>query len=323
VTLSGAIEVLQLPTYEGSGQAMHPDAAQTPRGWSAHDQHLVLTPYPYGHEVAENPSVYAGDDGLAWSVETGVTNPVAWPRWGHLSDPALVWVPETREMWMYYREAWDSNYVWVVRSPDGQRWGTPQLATAAPNHELISPTVVHRGPGDWQMWSVNGGAGCTAPRTSVERRTSKDGITWSAPEPVVLDQGTYFPWHIDVAWIPSLGQYWAIYNVKMGEQCTTPALFLATSANGFDWTTYPGPVLARGAIPEFADVVYRSTLEYVPQTDMVRFWFSGARWGNQGYVWHIATQLRGRADLFRQIKTPPAHAPAPSRASRPPEAETP
>ncbi len=316
------LNVLYPVTYEGSGQAMHPDVALTPKGWSAHRRHLVLTPYPFGNAKWENPSLYGGDDGFAWSVESGVTNPVARPRWGHLSDPALVWVPEGKELWMYYREASDSNYILVSRSPDGITWTTGRVVASAPNHALISPTVVHRAPGDWQMWSVNGQTGCRATAAWVERRTSSDGIAWSAPRAVGLNQPGYYPWHIDVIWVESQRQYWALYNAKVGTGCATPALFLATSPDGVAWTTYPSPVLERGSSPEFQDVVYRSTMEYLPSADAVRFWFSGARLMVGGYSWHIATQGRTRAKLFSQIRAKPAHAiavPSPAAASRPPE----
>jgi hypothetical protein len=324
VSLADGLKSLRFLTYEGSGQAMHPDVALTPRGWSTYQRHLVLTPYPFGNQASENPSMFAGDDGLTWTVEAGVTNPVARPDAGYLSDPALVYVPEASELWMYYRQASDQNYVWLVRSADGVTWGPATKVAQAPNHWLVSPTVVHRAPGDWQMWSVNGRTGCGDPDGWVERRTSADGRVWSDPVRVNLTQPGYRPWHVDVMWIASLKQYWALYNAKDAANCATPALFLATSDNGLDWTTYPSPVLERGASPEFADIVYRSAMEYLPQADAVRFWFSGARLEGGRYSWHIATQRRDRERLFRQIQAPaPAVPPAQARTVRLPAPERP
>ena len=45
-----------------------------------------------------------------------------------------------------------------------------------------------------------------------------------------------------------------------------PALYLATSADGRTWKTYPSPILARGTTPLFTDIVYRSTFAYEPRT---------------------------------------------------------
>jgi hypothetical protein len=81
--------------------------------------------------------------------------------------------------------------------------------------------------------------------------------------------------------------------------CTTDALFLATSADGVAWKTYPAPILRRGAIPELADIVYRATFSYDPQRDVVSLWHSGARYTSRGYEWHAAFERRPRADLFQ------------------------
>jgi hypothetical protein len=101
-----------------------------------------------------------------------------------------------------------------------------------------------------------------------------------------------------VQWLPSRQEYWALYNGKVAGSCTTDALFLATSADGVSWKTYPAPILSRGAIPEFADIVYRATFSYDPQRDVVSLWHSGARYTSRGYEWHAAFERRRRTDLF-------------------------
>ena len=116
-------------------------------------------------------------------------------------------------------------------------------------------------------WSVNGNVGCTGSSTTVELRRSPDGMNWSAPTTVSLSQPGLYPWHIDVEWIPSRNEFWALYNAKTPASCTTGAVYLATSSDGLQWTTYPSPVLARGAIPELQDVVYRSTFAYDDASD--------------------------------------------------------
>jgi len=316
--LDEALHVVSLVTYDGSGQAVHPDVVVTPPGWSTHIFHLALTPYPYTHDAFENPSIYGSDDGVKWVVDSGVSNPIVpKPPQGHLADPALVYVPETQELWIYYLRASDSSYIDMVRSPDAVHWSSPRNIGAVKSYFWLSPSVVHRAPGDWQMWSVNGGAGCSAPTGWIERRTSTDGLIWSDPVRVNLDQPGFLPWHVAVTWIPSLGQFWALYAAKItGQACGTPGVFLATSADGLNWVTYPSPVLVRGAILEFSGQVYRSTMTYDSLTDVVRFWYSGAQTNPQGPEWSIATQQLRRADLFRQLEAIPRTAVASSlRAS--------
>jgi hypothetical protein len=224
------------------------------------------------------------------------------PSSGYLSDPDLVYVPELGELWMYYRQVDTQNRILLVRSTNGVTWGAPVPVASAPNHALISPAVVHRAPGDWLMWSVNGGPkGCADTRAFVELRRSRDGIAWSAPESLSIAQRAMMPWHIEVQWIPSRGEFWALYNVKDAGSCATPALYLATSPDGVHWTTYPSPVLARGALPDLATIVYRSTFDYDPATDEIRFWYSGATWADEQWTWRTAFQRRTRAEVFASI----------------------
>lgn len=296
------IEPLEVVTYEGSGQVVHPDVADLPSSWNSERLRLAITPYPNGDAAFENPSLYSGSDALTWLVPPGVANPLARSTSGHLSDPDILYDPDSRELWLYYRQVTSENEIYLVRSRDGVAWSAPALVAHVPNHGIISPSVVRRAPGDWWMWSVNGGAtGCQADAAALEVRRSSDGLHWSAPTTARLSQPGVFPWHVDVEWIASLGEFWALYNVKTAGSCTTPAVYLATSTDGVRWTTFGRPVLARGASPAFADIVYRSSFEYDAAGDEVTFWFSGARYDGHGYVWHAAVERRRRADVFAQV----------------------
>jgi hypothetical protein len=142
-----------------------------------------------------------------------------------------------------------------------------------------------------------------------------DGEHWSTPAPVQLVQPDLWPWHIEVQWIPSRGEFWALYNAKLAGSCTTPALFMATSPDGLRWTVLSQPVLVKGRIPEFQDIVYRSSLAYEPATDAVTFWYSGARYDGAGYVWSAAVERRPREALFAPeaaLRTTMMFTPAPA-----------
>jgi hypothetical protein len=150
---------------------------------------------------------------------------------------------------------------------------------------------VRRGAGDWMMWSVNSGAGgCTSGATTVELRRSSDGVSWSAPVATDLAEADNFPWHIDVEWIPSRGEFWSVYNVKIAGSCTTAALHFATSVDGVHWVPASSPVLARSKIPAFEDIVYRGAISYDPGADMVTLLYSGARFNDNRYTWRVATE---------------------------------
>jgi hypothetical protein len=229
------------------------------------------------------------------------------PWKGYLSDPDVVFEPQRRELWMYFRHVAKRNSVFLTVTPDGTHWSKPVRLVSAPNHELVSPAVVRVGPDDWHMWSVNaGGVGCRSSTTAVEHRTSMDGLHWSLPLTVDMsgpDELT--PWHVDVLWVPEVQEFWALYNEKPPETCATPALRLVTSKDGITWKRFPTPALSAGVMQEFRDIVYRSTLEYDARTDMVTFWYSGARAASEeSWVWSAAVERRSRTDLFRMLEAP-------------------
>jgi hypothetical protein len=316
------VEVLSLATYDGSGQAVHPDIAFRPGG--TRPLWLAITPYPGGNATDENPSLFQGADGLAWNVPVGVTNPIAHPDAGYLSDPDIVFDPSSSQLFLYYRQvASGHNIIRLTRSDDGIAWRPPQVVASASDHQIVSPTVVRGGPGaPWIMWSVDAGtAGCTARATKVEARTSSDGIHWKGPITTDLQQPGEVVWHIDVEWVPARDEYWALYNTyPPGSSCVTGALYLARSDDGIHWRTAASPLARRGLVPAFADVIYRSTFLVDASATTVTFWFSGATYQvNTGYIWSAAVETRRVADVLAQIASPSAAVAAPLRALPPPE----
>ncbi len=304
------VHALHLSTPDGSGQTVHPDFVSATATGRISGEFLAITPYPFGNAAYENPSLYTSTDRVYWKPPPSAVNPVVLPQYGFLSDPDIVFNPVSDELWMYYRQVDALTEIKLIKSPDGVTWSDPVVVTSSWNLLIVSPTVVRRSETDWLMWSVNGQEGCSAADTWVELRHSTDGVAWSAPEPVSLTQPGFKPWHIDVQWIASRNEYWALYNVKTPESCSTPALYLATSPDGVVWTTYPSPVLARGEIPRFNDIVYRSSFRYRPETDVVSFYYSGAAFSDslQLYIWTSAVQRRQRADVFAGISVPPSSA---------------
>jgi hypothetical protein len=299
---------LHLTTYEGSGQVVHPDVVFLPHSWDGGTARLAMaiTPYPYGDAHRENPSIFVSESGIDWTLPAEAANPIVLPTTtdAYLSDPALVFDPSAHQLRMYYREVVDSeNVLHLLTSADGVYWSPPREIVRVPSHGLVSPSVVRRSATNWLMWSVDGGPdGCSNKDASVDLRGSADGIQWGAPLRVFLNQPGGYPWHIDVKWIGALQQYWALYNLKAPGSCATPAVYLATSPDGVQWTTYRNPVLQRGAIAELGDIVYRSSFVYTKSDDMVTFYFSGARWDSAHYVWTGAVQRRSRQALFSSLQ---------------------
>jgi len=135
---------LFIPTYDGSGQAVHPDILY----WK--DQYwMTCTPYPYGVDTYENPCIYTSKDNYNWQVPDGCINPLAYPSINnsgyHLSDPCLLAFKNS--LMIYYRETHkingvDKSYIKMISSTDGQKWSNPIMVMQSETDSLISPALL-------------------------------------------------------------------------------------------------------------------------------------------------------------------------------------
>ncbi|MES2305651.1 MAG: hypothetical protein V4558_09090 [Gemmatimonadota bacterium] len=291
--------LIGLPTYEGSGEAVHPDVAVDPL-WS---QRLLMafTPYPGGDSRYENPSIVTTITPRSWTVPHGVSNPIAAISDGYLSDPDLV-APQGDRWSLYYRAVVDgTNRILMRQSDDAVQWGAPVEVLRTPNHDVVSPAIVRGGhSGSWKMWSVNSGvAGCRAAQTTVEFREASDGRRWGAPVVSDLVWPGRVAWHLDVIWVAARQEYWALVaTYPAGSTCVTDQLQFARSTDGVRWTRHPEPILTAGILPEFSDVIYRSSLQVEPEQGTVVFWLSGARFNGSVYTWRTGALRVGIPTLL-------------------------
>ncbi|MEP6834967.1 MAG: sialidase family protein [Gemmatimonas sp.] len=281
---------LGFSTYDGSGQVVHPDVVVFDQPWNGHKLWNAITPYPNSAVQFENPSLFASDDGDTWGVPEGVLNPLSKTTRGYLSDPDMLFEPKSNEMWLYYREVHNvlirkgvtahlADHVWLTTSSDAVHWSSPKRVTTDSGHFMVSPSIVRTSENNWAMYQIDAGrGGCSATSTKIVRRQSVDGRAWSRPVAVSFTQAGYTPWHLDVQYIPSKHEYWALVAAyRPARGCTTTSLFFATSSDGTNWTTYPTPVLAAGEIAQFGSAVYRSTFAYEGDTDNLTIWYSGCK----------------------------------------------
>jgi hypothetical protein len=295
---------MRVVTYDGSGQAVHPDYLTPIRPWSHRPRFLALTPYAFSNRTLENPALYSGSNGFDWTVASGTPNPLAFPKSGYLSDPDIVYANFRNELFLYYRQTTpDSDYIHLIRSANGVQWGDPVAITTGRRDAILSPAVVRMSSSDWRMWSVNSGRdGCAGPSTTIELRRSADGLTWGPPSPVKMDLGVRFLWHLDVQYIPRTREFWAVGPVKTAGGCVTEAISLLRSSDGVNWIPVAHDVFVRGVIPEFRDIVYRTTFAYDAADDALTFWLSGARVKDTDFVWSTAAVRIPRVQVFDPIR---------------------
>lgn len=82
-----SVKPLFIETPDGMNQLVHPDVIKTEEGKYL----MVVSPYPFGYEVFENPVFYGSDDFEKWEYISG---PIDFPevfkgRKRHFSDPVI------------------------------------------------------------------------------------------------------------------------------------------------------------------------------------------------------------------------------------------
>lgn len=189
-SIQGAVDI---PTYDGSRQACHPTTAVF-HG----NTYLACTPYPYGVEYYENPSLYVRKrDSRRWRPVPGLF-PLVRPSglgFEHYSDPCLFrW---DRELVLLFRkcERHSSGKVellYITSSADGETWSTPRLLAQGGEDAFICPSVAGKA-----MFCVEQDeSGTRVVRYALD---TLDGLGERAVCGIEgLDQ-KFFVWHIDCA----------------------------------------------------------------------------------------------------------------------------
>ncbi|MGD7051413.1 hypothetical protein [Sutcliffiella horikoshii] len=195
--------LLNTPTYDGSGEVVHPDVIYIENGFGSEKWRywMAMTPMPNRDERFENPSVIASHDGITWEVPTGLVNPIVPAPVDiddHNSDTDMVFYDN--QLWLYYRETKRSatpreQRIKMTKSSDGVNWSTPTVAildASGRSDALLSPSVIHKN-GLFHMWVVDG-------YNNLVKATSANGTNFSNFETcttIGMPSGRGY-WHIDV-----------------------------------------------------------------------------------------------------------------------------
>ena len=144
----------------------------------------------------------------------------------------------------------------------------------------MSPAVIHDGS-QYLMWYLTSPTGCTSSYQDIHLCTSPDGIVWSAPQAVTLEQPGRVPWHFDVQLADGL--YTMLFiSYPDGSSCGSAILYHAESADGLVWNVFEGSVL--GPSPGGWDNknIYRAS--FTVDADWLRIWYSAQ---STGGAWRV------------------------------------
>lgn len=136
-------KLLDIKTPDNFNQCVHPDIIKL----RDKDYLLALTPYPFGDDKYEKPTIYRSRDKKSWQYIAG---PIASEQEGeknHLSDPTLVKL-DTGDIQCYYRECVYNQpipltNIYRLTSKDGYYWANKKCIVSEPmsKFDIISPSV--------------------------------------------------------------------------------------------------------------------------------------------------------------------------------------
>jgi len=164
---------LTLPTYDGSGQVIHPSVLYFPDKFGGVYYWMAMTPYPDNDNTKENPSILQSQDGVTWQVPAGVTNPLDIPETGYYSDTSLVYA--VNKLYIYWANHATSK-TYRVSSTDGTTW-TPKEEVTYLQGADVKYLGVLNGVSTWIAWNKTVGG-------QMSRHVSNDGIGFSKALPV-------------------------------------------------------------------------------------------------------------------------------------------
>jgi len=289
---------LTTPTYDGSGQVVHPDVVHIPSGWNGYEYWMAMTPYPNSNDQYENPSILVSHDGIMWEEPPGITNPLVPAAADHNADTDMVLANDT--LMLYYAEytgrtSSDFTHFNVLTSTNGIDWNGPEhvISIPFPDGYGLSPTVLYEA-GTFYMWYVRN-AGCAAGTSTVYLRTSTDGLSWGPEQIVSLPHADQVVWHPDVQKTGST--YVMLYAAyPNGSTCNSTRLYYAESTDRINWTATETPILTPNPSGWDSTNIYRST--FLVNDTYLRIWYS-ARSGSQ---WHVG-YTEGERDAFLGAQT--------------------
>lgn len=272
------MNALTTPTYDGSGEVIHPDIYYNASEWNGKKYWLAITPFPSGQSSYENPSILCSDDGNTWTVPVGLTNPIEADPGGddYNSDPELLVVSDT--MYCYYRQTIGGNVtVYYRSSTDGVTWSDKTSVLTGTAIQFVSPTIVHDGSQYVMFYGDQTGGVFT-----LYRRVSANPTgPWTDPTQCYVPIAAGHNWYHFNCHYEDGALYMFVTSEPVDQ--TDPLWFAKSVDGGNNWRITADPILEPGTTGTWdAGQLYRSTA--VRTASGFDIWYSGK---NAGGNWHI------------------------------------
>lgn len=236
---------LTIPTSTvGDNEGLHPSIVKAPHGWpddprtaNTKAYWIVMTPFNAGDGATiENPEIFHSDDGITWTVPTGLTNPIAPSPTGapNNSDPHLIIHDST--MICYWRDNVGGTInLRYKTSKDGVNWSS--MGTVTTESTYVTAPVIRNVRGVWHLWYLDtqGTGGHTDDKLAHETASSPFG-PFSGAEDCTLNGisnawVTHYYWHGDIRYVNGTFACLASFN----EASWSTGWLFGTSPDGLTW----------------------------------------------------------------------------------------
>lgn len=278
-----AEKTVSIPTYEKSGQAMHPDIVYDENGVLGHKYWMAFTPYPFYEDKYEDPSIVVSEDGKNFSLPSGAKNPVLddigdKDKGGHLSDTDLMYNKNQLILHYVYNKKGvlgPSKFYRIV-SDNGINWSKPNVVyLCKETGEGYSPAFIIEND-ITKMWYFAG------EDNLIFTESKDDEKSWSKIKKCKLNMSPWKGWHFDV--IKTDKEYEALICARL-PRIQTRALFYAKSTDCINWYVSKYPIIFPKENSWDGRDIYRSTM--IKEKGKYKIWYSAVgrnRIWNTGYT---------------------------------------
>jgi hypothetical protein len=275
---------VSIPTYEGSGVAVHPSVYYNQNAWNGYEYWMAYTPYPSANSQLENPSIAVSHDGNTWILPTGLADPIEpVPPGGvnYNSDPNIT-VGNDGLMYLFWRTVGVpyAGETWYYRtSADGLKWSDRVVIRedAQSVRRMVSPSFTQLSDGSWVAYAVDI---VPTPYTAVRvQAATLAGFKTATPQPLKITGNSGQPWHIDVHRASGLWQMLVQDGGPNGGD-----LWAAVSADGINFQA--GPACIKRDVGQWDSIYYKSCFVPATKNGVLGWdtWLTGATFAASGSI---------------------------------------
>lgn len=283
--------VCHIPTYDNTLSICHPSVVEHATSWNGYKYWMGMTPYP---QSPEEPAIVASHDGINWEEPKGIVNPLFTKQdsinlgYSLTSDTHLIFSADKTKLMLYFRSMYGiGEGIHLATSTDGINWTITLNVVFVPKIgetfiSIMSPAVELEANNTFSMWSINS----NNPNSNVvEKRTSADGIAWSAPTNCFIpDVSGFVGYHLDVK------RYNGVYYMLILGNPGGLRLRFLTSVDGVTWTYVKNANIPLSGFEWDKSSHYRSA--FLPKANgKFDLWLNGIRNGTTN-AWASDAQWR-------------------------------